>query len=209
MAITKKALAEKIKESTQRIGRDERTLEAALKSMAQTYRYTFENQIAIFSQKEDVKAVASMQLWNRLHRNVRKGHAGIRLLRPEDFLEQIYVWDIDDTEGESITLWQLSDAAEESIKLALDRLYGEKEESLQEKITRITKEEAEDVYMQKLELLQSAMGSFTDASLAGIEKGFDVAAKMADYICRVRCGYETGQIPPFGFYDIPERNPRE
>ena len=56
MAITKKALAEKIKESTQRIGRDERTLEAALKSMAQTYRYTFENQIAIFSQKEDVKA---------------------------------------------------------------------------------------------------------------------------------------------------------
>ena len=204
MAITKKALAEKIKESTQRIGRDERTLEAALKSMAQTYRYTFENQIAIFSQKEDVKAVASMQLWNRLHRNVRKGHAGIRLLRPEDFLEQIYVWDIDDTEGESITLWQLSDAAEESIKLALDRLYGEKEESLQEKITRITKEEAEDVYMQKLELLQSAMGSFTDASLAGIEKGFDVAAKMADYICRVRCGYETGKIPPFGFYDIPK-----
>ena len=207
MAIRKEALAAKIKNTMQNINDEPQTFRYVLKSISNTYRYSFENQMAIFSQRKDVTAVASMNLWNRLHRSVQKGHIGIRLLNREDFSRQIYVWDINDTEGEEIKLWQLQDAEETAISNALERIYGEKEESLEEKIGRIVKEEAEEIYMQRLEgFTRRKKDSLTEEYIAAIGDGFEVASKMAAYLCKLRCGLVTDCLPQdaFGFYDIPK-----
>ena len=52
MAIRKEALAAKIKNTMQNINDEPQTFRYVLKSISNTYRYSFENQMAIFSQRK-------------------------------------------------------------------------------------------------------------------------------------------------------------
>ncbi len=83
-----------------------------LRSAAWNYKYNFQNQLLIFSQKPEATACAEFDVWNtRLHRYVAKGAKGIAVLN--DIGDKVgYVFDVSDTRSptnEELKLWQLMD----------------------------------------------------------------------------------------------------
>lgn len=99
-----------------------------LNSASYMYKYQFENQLAIYLQRDDATACAAMPQWNRLGRKIIKERGGIRLAMQDRFSDNIYVWDISDTEsnGEAgnIKLWQVESRYTERIKDYIEETYG-------------------------------------------------------------------------------------
>lgn len=101
-------------------GRSE-TLEKYLTVMSRFHRYSFGNQMLIFSQRENASRVAGFNKWKELGRHVKKGEQGIGIFAPCRYKRKVeddngderesqdirgfrvvHVWDISQTEGEDL-----------------------------------------------------------------------------------------------------------
>ena len=96
----------------------------------QFYKYSFLDQVMIYTQRPDATACAEFDLWNhRMGRRIRRGSKGIALLRYRDgrvFLR--YVFDVADTErrenGRDPMLWQYRDEYENTVTARLEEAFG-------------------------------------------------------------------------------------
>src|ERR1700733_3333586 len=61
------------------------TLTRYLGAMARFHRYSFNNVMLIYTQREDASHVAGFHAWRKLNRFVRKGEKGILILAPMIF----------------------------------------------------------------------------------------------------------------------------
>lgn len=99
---------------------------AFLKSAAWTYKYIFDDQVLIHAQKPDAKAVATLPLWNRMGRYVNRGAKGIALLRYNKQIlnmEYEYVFDISNTHGRWVNIWNYASEMEEAVKGSLKEAF--------------------------------------------------------------------------------------
>lgn len=83
-----------------------------LGSASWNYKYSFLNQLLIYSQRPDATACADFNVWNtRLHRYIAKGSKGIAILN--DIGDKVsYVFDVSDTRSkgnEALKLWKIQD----------------------------------------------------------------------------------------------------
>ena len=102
---------------------------AFLRTTANNYKYDFQEQLLIHSQKPNATACAEIDTWNKLGRWVNKGTKGIALLIDRDVPYKLrYVFDLSDTNsraGREVNLWQLQDRYQEAVQEALSNSYGE------------------------------------------------------------------------------------
>ena len=113
MATKLQLVAESADKTARDVTRDPVLWMRFLDTASRMYKYSFDDQILIYTQRPNATACASMDLWNtRMRRWVRAGTKGISLIHKNNgkpFLE--YVFDVGDTrpvEGaKNPWLWQL------------------------------------------------------------------------------------------------------
>lgn len=102
-----------------------------LNSATWTFEYSFSEQLLIYAQRPDSKAVATMDFWNKsFHRWIKKGTKAIRILKYENgksYMQNLF--DLSDTYqnyGKFKGLWQLDIERDERAYIEqLESKYGE------------------------------------------------------------------------------------
>ena len=106
---------------------------AFLRTAANNYKYSFNDQILIHAQRPDATACAELEFWNnKMHRWVNKGSKGIALVSYTGTVPRLrYVFDVSDTNsryGNEIRLWTAEERYQEDIITALEDSFGELED---------------------------------------------------------------------------------
>ena len=100
-----------------------------LRSAANNYKYTYDEQILIHAQKPEATACAEMAVWNRLGRWVNRGTRGIALISETTQPYRLrYVFDISDTNSyynREVSIWRMRPAMESVVTEALTNAFGE------------------------------------------------------------------------------------
>ena len=98
-----------------------------LKTASWTYKYRFEDQILIYSQKPNTRACAFFDTWNqKMHRWIKKNSKGFALLN-EDGHGIRYVFDISVTSSptnRSLRLWEIQEKDYPEFIEMIDNKYG-------------------------------------------------------------------------------------
>jgi len=100
---------------------------AFLHTAAHNYKYKFHDQVSIHSQRPDATACATLEVWNkRLDRWINRGAKGIALINTDQTPTSLsYIFDISDTHGRAIPLWQIKPEYEAEITESLHNSYGD------------------------------------------------------------------------------------
>ena len=100
-----------------------------LRTAANNYKYTYDEQILIHAQKPEATACAEMAVWNRLGRWVNRRTRGIALISETTQPYKLrYVFDISDTNSyynREISIWRMRPALEPAVREALTNAFGE------------------------------------------------------------------------------------
>jgi len=172
-----------------------------LKSAAWMYKYSFDEQLLIYSQKPEAEICAPADVWrNRYNRYINKGGKGIALIDKKDGeLSLKYVYDYNDTsEGwynpKKVSLWKVEEEHEDLIYRRLNEKYGIDAEYGYNLISKaagrlcdryLTENENEIKYM----LYGSELDVFNDTQKMLHFKG--AATNSASHAACIRCGVES------------------
>jgi len=182
---------------------------AFLKTAANNYKYSFDDQILIFAQKPGATACAEVETWNRLGRWVNKGTKGIALLVDRNVRYRMrYVFDISDTNsyyGHDVELWKYEEKYSDQVIEALENSFGEVEHKLRfdGAIMSIAEEVVQDNYSDYLEQLAGVAEGSTLGSLdsESVESEFrELLVNCVAYETLTRCGYDADRL--YGFEDF-------
>ena len=190
-------LSQLLSSKTQEIVSSPDNYTAFLRTAAQNYKYRFQEQVLIHTQRPDATACAEIGVWNRLGRWVNRGATGIALLRSPNLPYRIrYVFDVSDTnsrENRQILLWQMKPEYENEVihtlqgKFLLDsnHYWGEVVEVLSQQLA----EETAGDYLP--DLLNNKQDSFLEELDDGsIAKWFkESVSESVCYMVLHRCGY--------------------
>ncbi len=180
-----------------------------LKTAANNYKYSFDDQILIFAQKPGATACAEVETWNRLGRWVNKGTKGIALLVDRNVRYRMrYVFDISDTNsyyGHDVELWKFEERYGSQVIEALENSFGEVEHKLRfdGAIMNIAEEVVQDNYSDYLEQLAGVTEGSTLGSLdsESVESEFrELLVNCVAYEALTRCGYDADGL--YGFEDF-------
>ncbi len=180
-----------------------------LKTAANNYKYSFDDQLLIYAQKPDATACADIQTWNRLGRWVNRGTKGIALLAPEGSVYKLrHVFDLSDTNSyarQNVNLWKMERRHEGALAESLQNSFGVVENSFDfaDFLQKIAEQVAEDNYPDYLlELNDARPGSLLeeldDLNTAVWFKTM-LKASVA-YMLLTRCGYDADRF--FGVEDF-------
>lgn len=160
------------RETKKHVTKNEEEWKRYLQTVAQIYRYPFQEQILIYAQRPDAKACASIEIWNKkMYCWVNRGAKGIALLDEEAAYPKLkYVFDLSDVhegriKGEKPYLWKMQEQHKEGIIARLESVYGGVDENqnfeaqLLEIVERVTEDNLEDI-LDELEAV--AEGSFLE-----------------------------------------------
>ena len=104
-----------------------------LRTAAFQYKYSFPDQVLIWSQRPHARACAELELWNKVFDRWVNRHAkGIALIKDKGSYTGIrYVFDVADTHGrhgEELKLWQVRNGYHDDVTEALENRFGELED---------------------------------------------------------------------------------
>ena len=178
---------------------------AYLTTASRLYKYRFEDQLMIYSQRPDATACADYDIWNnRMNRYVRRGSKGIALLDESSGYPRLhYVFDVSDTgvrrNSRDPDLWQYNDDLKQPVSDALTAAYGISHERFSQQLADIAGKLVADYWDNNSEDIRAIVdGSFLmDYDSTGLEMQFKSAAAISvTYTLLERCGFE-----PDGFFD--------
>lgn len=153
-----------------------------LDSSAWTYKYPVEDQILIYAQRPNTKAVASMQIWNgTVKRWINSGSKGIGLLRckEEQGYTIAYVFAVEDTHSKNqqdqFVLWQMNESYQQAV-----------EESLKQEF------KLEDTFPIQAGVWAASWELIEKSQWSDEVKRF--VANTVQYIVQARCGMDVANI---------------
>jgi len=180
---------------------------AFLKTAAWNYKYPFQDQLLIYSQRPDATACAEIELWNqKLGRWVNRGSKGIALIDDSGSrLALRHVFDVSDTnsrENRPVTLWAMRDKYTEAVTETLESTFGELEEKqeLAAALISAARNAVEDNFPDYLsDLMNCRENSFLeeldDLNVEVIFK--EILKNSVAYIALVRCSYPADEYLTF------------
>lgn len=127
-----------------------------LNTAANNYKYSFNDQVLIFSQKPEATACADMNTWNtRLHRWIKKGSRGIALVQNNGYGNSLrHVFDISDTYdnfGRQVPIWSINHNFDNEIIESLENKFGDLEAKDNLQLNLFTDNKSEDEQIQIIE----------------------------------------------------------
>ena len=175
---------------------------AFLTTAANTYKYSFQDQLLIHAQKPGAIACADIDTWNRFGRWVNRGTKGIALLVDTTSAYRLrYVFDLADTNSrvnKFIPIWQMQERYEEAVKESLGNSYGEEflavdlPQALIESSHQAVADNLAD-YLRDLQLV--TMGSFLEElDQLNLEVWLrSTVENSIAFMLLQRCGYDAHQ----------------
>ena len=175
---------------------------AFLTTAANTYKYSFQDQLLIHAQKPGAIACADIDTWNRFGRWVNRGTRGIALLVDTTSAYRLrYVFDLADTNSrvnKFIPIWQMQERYEEAVKESLGNSYGEEflaldlPQALIESSHQAVADNLAD-YLRDLQLV--TMGSFLEElDQLNLEVWLrSTVENSIAFMLLQRCGYDAHQ----------------
>ena len=173
-----------------------------LRTAANNYKYTYDEQILIHAQKPEATACAEMAVWNRLGRWVNRGTRGIALLSETSQPYKLrYVFDISDTNSyynREISIWRMRPALEPAVTEALTNAFGEPPEgaSFPDSVVELSGTLVEDNLSDYYSMLH---GAKADSLLEDLDDDnlnyrlrFLVQNSVA-FMILTRCGMDTSE----------------
>ena len=103
---------------------------AFLRTASRIYKYSFMEQVMIYTQRPNATACASYDLWDkRMRRYVRRGASGIAIIRTIGARSVLYyVFDVPDTgkrqDGIDPYLWRIDDQNAGAVSVHLENCFG-------------------------------------------------------------------------------------
>ena len=171
-----------------------------LNTASNNYKYSFNEQVLIYTQKPNATACADIETWNKkLRRWVNKGAKGIALLSMENGRNVLrHVFDISDTHSginKDFKLWEIKPSYENGIIETLENSFGnlEVKSNLAEAIYSASINLVEDNYQDYLVDLKEVLdGSLLEKMQdIDLEGNFIVLlAKSISYMAMKRCGID-------------------
>ena len=154
-------IVQELRTQTQALTNDNASWLAFLRTAANNYKYSFDDQVLIYAQKPDATACADMAFWNqRMQRWINKNAKGIALVDTSGTHPRLhYVFDVSDTNsrtGTPISLWTAAAPYHEAIIAAMEASFG--------------------TLREKTDLQQALLyvgGNLTDAHAQGYLSGFN------------------------------------
>lgn len=153
-----------------------------LDSSAWTYKYPVEDQILIYAQRPNTKAVASMQIWNgTVKRWINSGSKGIGLLRckEEQGYTIDYVFAVEDTHSKNqqdqFVLWQMNESYQQTVEEVLKREFA-----------------LEDAFPMQASIWAASWKLIEKSQWNDESKRF--ITNSVQYIVQSRCGMDTAHI---------------
>ncbi len=176
---------------------------AFLKSAANNYKYSFDDQLLIFAQKPNATACADIQTWNRLGRWVNRGTKGIALLAPVGSVYKLrHVFDLSDTNSyarQNVTLWKMERKHEGALAESLQNSFGAVESNFDfaDFLQKIAEQVVEDNYPDYLIELEKAKDGSLLEELDDLNTEVWLKTTMkasAAYMLMTRCGLKADQL---------------
>ena len=173
-----------------------------LSTAARLYKYPFDEQVMIYSQRPDATACASYELWNkRMGRYIRRGSTGIALVDNTGGQAHLhYVFDVSDTEAlqrsRSPWIWTLEDRHIETVSSMLAREYQVEAGDLVEQLKGAAEKLVEDYWENnKEDIFQGVDGSLLEGyDEDNLRLAFVRAATVSStFVLLTRCGKDPFQ----------------
>ena len=179
---------------------------AFLHTAAHNYKYKFHDQVSIHSQRPDATACATLEVWNkRLDRWINRGAKGIALINTDRTPSTLsYIFDISDTHGRAIPLWQIKPEYEAEITESLHNSYGDFDaESFADALRSAVSNAVEDNFPDYFHELEMAdlFGSYDSEDFKVL------LAESVSYMVLTRCGIEapvTAGLERISSYTYPD-----
>ena len=189
-----------------------------LKTAANNYKYSFEEQLLIYQQKPNATACAEIDVWNKLGRWVNRHTKGIALLVSGVPNRLRYVFDVSDTNsraGIEVKLWQMQPEYVAGVQESLSNHLGMEESTLdfplflQKVAQTATEDNLEDYLAQLKEARQDSMLESLDESKLKSYLRKSVASSVG-YMLMHRCGIDPDRYYSFlDFVHVMDFNTEE
>lgn len=193
---------------------------AFLRTAANNYKYSFNDQILIHAQRPDAIACAEIEFWNnRMHRWVNEGAKGIALISYTGTVPRLrYVFDVSDTNsryGYEVRLWKAEERYFDDIITALEDSFGELEDKsdFRHALISVTKNLVEDNLQDYVAELseRSDKGYVAELGDEGVAEVLrEAVQRSTQYMLLSRCGLATREdyfneyFHPTFFFNTPD-----
>ena len=190
-----------LQEEKLKIAESEANWLAFLRTAANNYKYSFNDQILIHAQKPDATACAEIGFWNeKMHRWVNRGTKGIALIDTDGNRPRLrYVFDVSDTNaryGNEVRFWTADEPYHDDIITALEDSFGElaDKSDLGAAITSVAGNLAEDNKQDYITDLMAIAGKghLAEMDEAEVDRIFGTALQRSvGYMILSRCGIDA------------------
>ena len=191
-----------------------------LRTAANNYKYSFNDQILIHAQRPDATACAELEFWNsKMRRWVNKGARGIALVTYTGTVPRLrYVFDVSDTNsryGNEVHLWKAEERYHGDIITALEDSFGELEDksdfrrALVSAVKNLVEDNLQDYVAELTD--KPSLGYIEELDSDGItELMREAVQKSTQYMILSRCGlaeredYYSEYFHPTYFFNTPD-----
>jgi len=191
-----------------------------LSGMARYYKYSFDNNVLIYVQKPNASQLATMEIWNKIGRRVKKvtkSIAVIDLSNPKASLK--YLFDLMETNGshESLRIvmgymWELEEQYRPGIMAKFHDKYGADTESIESCIYSLVERRISEIlpqYLQDFSVsdeVSMLYGLPTEAVKAQFS---ELVRDSVGYMVFKKCGLSTDMFKEASFEHISHFNSME
>ena len=213
MATKLQRISELMKQTINQVTDNPRSWPNFLRTASRLYKYPFEEQILIYTQRPDATACASIEFWNKqMRRWVNRGVKGIALIDDSKGKMTLrHVFDVLDThslEHTPIHLWQMENMYQEQVIEELSHQFGDPDETslgFEGQLRDIIRNTVQDNMADYLaELLNGRDGSYL-ADLDELNAGTMFKEALTDSVSFMvfsRLGLDIKALPDDLFKDI-------
>ena len=166
--------------------------EKFLDTASNLYKYSFEEQLLIYSKRPSAIACAEYSLWNKkVNRYVKKGTEGIPLLKEENGkLKLRYVFDVSDTRSLTNTpfkLWEFDEDIHKKAILNINKKYGVPTRTIPKSVIEIVSKEVEGKIDEIYTFLHQDLGLSSSYDKDALK---ELIEESSSYMILKRLGYE-------------------
>ena len=183
-----------------------------LKTASNNYKYSFNEQVLIYTQKPNATACADIETWNnRLKRWVNKGAKGIALISIENGRSTLrHVFDISDTHSginRNLKLWEVKPSYENGLIETLENSFGNLDiktnlaEAIYSSSVNLVEDNYQDYLVDLREVIEnSSLQNLTEDELESYFKG--ILVNSITYMALNRCGIDPGNFFKYNDFEI-------
>ena len=198
MAVNYQDFIERADETALSLTRSSQNWTAFLETAARLYKYPYNEQLMIYSQRPDAVACAEYDVWNRrMGRYIKRGSKGIMVA---DGKGARYVFDVSDTgtrdKSRPFKLWEYSDEYDNALQKMFSDKYGTDGNLLFNMVNDAVKKSANEYWRDNR---RNIIGIIENSFLEGYDgynikvKFIDAVSMSATYSVLSRCGVDPAE----------------